>query len=279
MNPKAATTLALFALLSLTGCDKNPLGTIESQGHPPFVKNVTVTPAAVSIDTLPQQNGISTLSGTLRASVEDADGYANIHAVEGEIVGPSGDVIQTLTLHDDGSSPDAVRGDGIYAARMSLPVSRTMIGRFYPFVSATDASGLKSNSVSSSLTLFVTLNSPPRIFNLSAPDTVQVSLGQTARIPMSVEVADSNGLADVREVFFRSLDSSDPNAHFQLLDDGGQGGSVSGDSDPGDGVYSIVVQLTVSSTTKPRYRFLFQARDAAGDTSASILHTLTFTGL
>jgi hypothetical protein len=93
---------------------------------------------------------------------------------------------------------------------------------------------------------------------------------------MSIAAADSDGLADIAEVYFRSLNSSDPTAKFFLFDDGGtvqRNGITSGDPLAGDGTFSIIVQLPSTSTTGTRL-FAFQAKDTFGDTSATVTHSL-----
>jgi hypothetical protein len=279
MNLRTATVSAICVALALAGCDKNPLGTIESQGHPPEVSGVSLTPNVVRIDSITPANGLYHLRMSLFANVTDADGAANIQSVQADIVDPTGNHIAVADLHDDGTAPDAVRGDGLYSARLDVPISNSLVGRFYPYVTATDGSGLQSNSVSTSFLVF-RRNSIPKIFNLLAPDTVQAEPGSTVAIPMSVAASDSDGLADIKEVYFRSLDSRDPNAHFQLLDDGGGSNGTSGDKVAGDGIFSVVIGFNAASSTgSSTYRFVFQARDATGDTSNSIFHTLHITGL
>jgi hypothetical protein len=278
INLRPWTIIAAFALLTLAGCDKNPLGTVESQGHPPVVSSVQINPNAVFIDSISPANGLYTITEILSAKVADADGQSDIRSVQGDIVGPSGEHLFNVTLLDNGAAPDSIRGDGIYTARVTFNVSRAMVGRYYPFVTATDGTGLASSAVASSFLLY-RRNSPPSLSNLNAPDTVHAQVGVPLLIPMTVVASDSDGLDDIKEVFFLSLDSSDPTARFQLLDDGGANGSLSGDQLAGDGVFSIIIRLTPTQGMKTRFRFQFQAQDAAGDTSASILHTLNIAGL
>ena len=277
MNLRAAIILAVCALLAQSGCDKNPLGIVESRGHPPVVSRVFMTPSVVIVDTMVPDNGVYHIKAILSAKATDPDGISDLRTVQGDIVGPDGAHVLAVSLLDNGAFPDSASGDGIYTASVNLPVTRGTVGNYYPFVTATDGSSLQSSSTSASLLVISRTNSPPRLSNLTAPDTVTVAIGETATIPMTVVASDSNGLADIKEVFFLSLDSSNPTTHFQMKDDGGANGSFSGDAVAGDGTYSIVIQLVASSSTKPSYRFQFQARDAAGDTSASLLHTITIT--
>ncbi len=261
-------------MLAQSGCDTNPLGTVESRGHPPVISRVLLTPTAVAIDTVTPTNGVYTISAVLFATVKDPDGQSDVRSVQGDIVDPSGNHIAVISLQDEGISPDSASGDGIYAARFGLSVTRAMIGRFYPYVTATDGSKLQSNAVAPSILIF-RKNSPPKLGTLVAPDTLLIPSGGTAVLFMTLAVADSDGLADIKEVFFTSPDGSNPTFHYDLKDDGSETPPASGDAVAGDGIYTIVLSLADSPTIRGHYRFLFQARDASGDTSATLLHNIT----
>jgi hypothetical protein len=274
MKPRAAAFFIIFTSFALVGCDKNPLGTVESQGHPPVVSQVVLTPNAVYIDTLTPNNGLYHLSGVLSAKVGDIDGPDDIRVVQGDMVDPSGEHLFTVAMQDNGVAPDSSRGDGVYSARINLSVTRAMAGRYFPFVTASDGSGLQSNGVASSLLVF-RRNSPPTLSDLVAPDTLRIPAGGSASLFITVAASDSDGLADIKEVFFVSPDGTSPQFHFILKDDGGETQPASNDATAGDGVFSILLPLTDSPTIRGRYRFLFQARDGSGDTSATLLHNIT----
>jgi hypothetical protein len=174
-------------------------------------------------------------------------------------------------LHDDGTAPDARGGDSVFSARLQFTVALMDAGTLRIRFVARSTEGLESNTIEEPL--FISRrNSTPRLSNLSAPDSVTLPIGESTLIRMSVVASDSDGLSDIREVYFRSLDSSNPLKRFPLLDDGNS--SNDGDSAAGDGIFTILIQLD-PSTTRKTYRFAFQATDAVGDTSATILHLLT----
>ncbi len=93
---------------------------------------------------------------------------------------------------------------------------------------------------------------------------------------MTIVASDSDGLQDISEVYFRSLNSTDSTAKFFLYDDGStilRNGVLSGDQLAGDGVFTIVVQLP--STAAPGERlFAFQCKDTFDSTSAVLIHSL-----
>lgn len=274
MTLRAATILAVCAFLTLSGCDKNPLGTVESGGRPPVISRVLLTPTAVAIDSITPVNGVYNLSATVTAKVDDADGVGDIRSVQADIVDPSGNHIALVSLHDDGVPPDSAGADGVYSSRFRLSVTRADIGRFYPYITATDGSGLESNAVAPSILIF-RKNSPPKLGALVAPDTLRIPSGGSAALFMTLAVSDSDGLGDIKEVFFTSPDGSNPTFHYDMKDDGGESNPSSGDAAAGDGIYSIVIYLSDSPTIRGHYRFLFQARDASGDTSSTMAHNIT----
>jgi len=59
-----------------------------------------------------------------------------------------------------------------------------------------------------------------------------------------------------------------------LLDDGGAGGSQSGDEFAGDGIFTRIIKIKSDNTARD-YRFAFQATDTQGGSSAVLLHVLT----
>jgi hypothetical protein len=95
-------------------------------------------------------------------------------------------------------------------------------------------------------------------------------VGGSVNIPLYVRATDPDGQADITQVYFRSLDSSDPTQKFLMKNDGSAPGSI-----PGDSTYSIIVKPTDPPSVRKTYRFAFQATDTFGDTSATILHSIT----
>jgi hypothetical protein len=137
-------------------------------------------------------------------------------------------------------------------------------------VAASDVEGFASNAVQIPL-FMVRDNHAPVLSNLVvARDTVVVPVGGSTDIPLYIRATDADGQADINQVYFRSLDSSDPTQKFLMNNDGTAPGSV-----PGDSTYSITVKAQDSPTVRKTYRFAFQAIDTFGDTSATILHSIT----
>ena len=113
-------------------------------------------------------------------------------------------------------------------------------------------------------------NLPPEIANTVVdPDTVVVT-APTA-IFTSVQASDPNGQNDILKVYFIVFrpDGSTNGSELELFDDGKE--EVSGDSFPGDGVYSRIIQIN-ETNAKGTYRFEFSARDRRGILSNKIDH-------
>jgi hypothetical protein len=158
-----------------------------------------------------------------------------------------------------------------FSATLQFQVSRSAIGSLPLSVVSEGPDGLPGNSIIRQILLRRT-NARPVLSNLIAPDTVDLIPGDSLLIPMAITATDSNGADDIREVYFRSLDSSDPTRKFFLYDNGNP---ANGDLLAGDGIYSIIIRLTDSPTVRRTFRFAFQAADGAGDTSLTTLHRMT----
>jgi len=113
-------------------------------------------------------------------------------------------------------------------------------------------------------------NLPPVISNtVIDPDTVVVT--DTTIIYTSVEAMDSNGVSDLKEVYYIVYrpDGSTSGAKLLLFDDGNI--VENGDLVAGDGIYSRLIQVN-ETNDKGTYRFEFQAEDRSGELSNIINH-------
>jgi hypothetical protein len=268
--------IAAALLTACVGCEKTTLGLVDNAGQPPFLRSSSLLPDSVKLTSITPVNGLYSVSATIQTSISFAPGGDRNVSVTAIAFPPSGvDPVAQVVLHDDAVQPDVTAGDNTYTGQLVLSIPKTGAGPFVISVRAVDGKGLSSNAVNR--TLFVLRNNAAPVFtNLVAPDTVNLPAGGTLAIKMTAVPTDADGQLDVREVYFRSLDSSDPTRKFFLLDDGG---AVSGDTAADDGTYTITVQLADNPPPAPSvrktYRFAFQALDAFGDTSATLLHPLT----
>jgi hypothetical protein len=267
--------LFLIAALVLGSCEDTNVVGPGSGGEPPAVLNASVVPSTVNIDSLVPVNGVYSFQATLKVAATDIDGdLAEVHAY---VVGPkSSTQIADGILHDDGKDGDITAHDGIYTGILTLTFPRSMAGPYRVQFVATDNQGLRSGTIDISFRV-TRANSPPRLLDstLVAPDTIVVPGGGTT-FSVSIAAADSDGLSDIQSVFFLSLDSSTPTNRIELKDDGGADVNfASGDKLAGDGIFSRVLVATAPPPSPRTFRFLFQAVDSFGDTSATLLHYVT----
>ncbi len=260
---------AMFLLALISGCTKESGGVIDPSGIPPFVGSVAVSPDTIRMKSLPLFNGTLTVTVRAQARILRQAGSAYIAGVNASLIASGAtDPVLTVALHDDGSSPDSVAGDGVYSALIQFTIPRSASGVYILKVVATDIQGFVSNSVEAPL-FMVRDSHAPVLSNLAAPDSVLLTVGETATIPLSIKATDPDGQADISQVYFLSLDSSNPTDKVLMYNDGSAPGSV-----PGDSIYSRTVQAPGTSARKT-YRFAFQAVNNFGDTSATILHSIT----
>jgi hypothetical protein len=256
----------------LAGCESTNQGIVDQSGDPPYVRATTVDPDTVNLRSIPPVAGLYPVSVEVRAAVEYPDGSSGEITVFAELLPPSMSTPwQRIQLSDDGAGPDQTAGDGEFSGRLAFELAQSEAGPFRVRVRALDRTGFESNAREQTL-LVVRENEVPLLTNLVAPDTVLLPPTGSTLVRMTADADDPDGSDDIQEVYFQSLDSSDPLRKFFLLDDGDSNGS--GDAVAGDGTYSIIVQLP-STTTRKTYRFAFQAADTFGDTSATLLHNLT----
>jgi hypothetical protein len=260
----------VFATLLSSGCEDSKLGTVDTSGTPPYLRAATIRPDTVSLKTITPSGGKYTVTTTVQLNCTDPQGSQDILSAGVEVYFPySSDLATQATLADDGKAPDSTAGDHIFTGTVKLTIAQTDAGPFRVRFHANDALGLESNSLERTLQID-RANQIPVLSDLVAPDSVKIPSPRDTLILMTVKVTDPDGPGDIREVYFRSLDSSDPNAKYFLLDNGNPN---NGDAIDGDGVYSIIIILR-DSTTRKTFRFSFQATDAAGESSVPIVHSL-----
>ncbi|MCP5061506.1 MAG: hypothetical protein GY936_03475 [Ignavibacteriae bacterium] len=147
----------------------------------------------------------------------------------------------------------------------------TLKGDFILRIVVNDNFGGSSEILQHSFELIAkTPNSIPIITNLIAPDSVVVQSPKSL-IKMSVEVSDSNGLADISEVYFKLTkpDGSTSGNKFAMFDDGNK--TNHDDDIAGDGKFSTIIEITPEND-KGKYKFEFFAEDKSNTISNAITH-------
>ncbi|MDP2208655.1 MAG: hypothetical protein Q8K98_07755 [Bacteroidota bacterium] len=271
--------LIILIIPLLSACDNDKYGSFDISLSVPFISQAKLAYYNIDSDTIKPGNQFSladtiTIQNRVSAHISDKDGLIDLKNVKFIIYLPeSNKPVSQGYLYDNGQEADSIAGDGIFSGVISFKISRVIVGNFIVELQAEDKSQLLSNVFSTSFRIS-RMGKPPIIFDLKAPEnTTLPTLGEKV-ILMSVAAFDTNGYNDIKEVYFRSLDSSDPTRKFFLLDNGNI--STSGDSIANDGIFSILVKLPFNMTPKS-YRFEFEAKDYTELLSNKILHTLTVT--
>jgi hypothetical protein len=262
--------LLILALALAGGCTRQSGGVIDPAVVPPFISGATASPDTIKMKSLPQSNGVLTVTVRAQAILLRQSGTAGIESLSaGVIAAGANDPLLTVQLHDDGVAPDSIAGDGSYSALIQFTISRSASGVFRLKMVASDNQGYTSNIVE--VPLFMVRDShAPVLSNLVAPDSVFLPSGATVTIPLYINATDVDGQADINQVYFQNLDSKDPTQRYIMKNDGSAPGSVAGDS-----TYAIIVQASDSPSVRRSYRFAFQAVNNFGDTSATLLHSIT----
>jgi hypothetical protein len=276
---KRGLPLLLLTALLFTSCERSVDAPADRDLTRPYLHDLQIYPESFNTDTILVNGGthpqdILTLSFNCVVIADRAAG-SPAPTVRYTVGLPADEsVFAEGLLKDDGTNPDLSANDGIFAGTVTFPIERVDIGKFEVAVDGYYDAASPSNIVRHAIDVFRS-SQPPVIAGLSAPDTVVLpGSGQVLLLLITLEASDPDGLGDLREVFFRNLDSpSDTTRKFILLDDGHVTG-VSGDSVANDGTFSIIVQLPYG-TPASTYRFLFEATDRSGLASNTILHPLT----
>lgn len=276
---KRGIPLFILAAALLGGCERSVDAPLDTALDRPYLHDLQIYPESFNTDTILVDGGsdpqdLLTLSFNCIVIADPAPGATAPTLTYAVTLPAEEELFAEGRLRDDGVNPDLSAGDGIYGATVSFTIRRVDIGNFEIAVSGYQSPGSPSNTVRRTVVVGRSSRAPV-ISDLAAPDSVVLpGPGEASLILMTIAAADSDGLGDIAEVYFRNLDSpSDTTKKFFLYDDGHVTG-VSGDSVANDGIFSIIVQLPYG-TPAATYRFLFQATDRSALSSNGILHPLT----
>lgn len=257
--------LNLLLVFILLGCEKEYDIVIEN-----YIPNYQVN--LISPSDSVKYNSVDSLVN-IRIAFNSASNiqnvYCDIYTVDNSKLNTS-----PLSLFDNGeiANGDDLANDGSFANKFPL-------SQYYPngtynikyFV--TDNSG---NNVQVAIGTFIFNNGQPNIIpeisnDLVSPDSVVVTT--TTAILTSVKALDQNGYLDIEKVYFIVYrpNGTTNNNQNSMFDDGNI--VDHGDQVAGDGIYSLIIQITPANT-KGTYRFEFAAKDRSGGISNIINHSV-----
>lgn len=265
MKIKLYLTFSLLTAFSFFGCQQEFDNTIEN-----FITNyqaVSVTPTEpIKFNS---NDSLITISIKINSTSNIKNVYCDIYSSDNKKLNAS-----LVELFDNGlpANGDSQIGDNIFSNKFPLST-------YYPNGAYTIKYFVMDKSNSAKQVAIGTFNYDNGQNNIAPvisdviidPDTAVVTTSQV--ILTSVKAFDENGLSDIEKVYFVVYRPNGTTNGIQnlMFDDGNE--SLHGDKIAGDGIYSLLIQIT-SSNTKGTYRFEFAARDRGGKLSNIINHSV-----
>lgn len=275
ISNKHKIILILLAALFISACEENKFSPFDLNLQPPYLKELRLGKYTIDTDTIRNNNQFSiydtiTILNDIEILAFDPDGFNDIKEIKFNIVQDKDNkLIQVSYLYPMIQIPTGTESyDVKFQGVIKFEITRQIVGKFRVNVIGYDISGNHSNLLSTSFSI-IRSGKPPVLSDLRAPDTLLLPSFGSKIINLSVRCTDENN--DIKEVYFKSLDSSDPNRKFYLYDSGNL--ALHGDSLANDGIFSIRIELPYNMTPKP-YRFEFEAKDFTELLSNKILHTI-----
>lgn len=258
-------TISVILIFIFIGCEKDYDTMIENYNPDYQVKLVSPSDSI-------QYNQLDSLI-TIRIAFNIASTiqsvFCDVYAADNSKLNNS-----PFSLLDNGNvaNGDDVAGDGSFANK--FPLSESYPNGIYNIKYFVTDKSNTTNQVALGTFKFDNgqANIAPVISNdIIDPDTAVVT--DTTLIITSINVFDQNGLSDIDRAYFKVYrpDGTTNNNQNLMFDDGNL--SLHGDQTAGDGIYSLIIQIT-SSNQKGTYRLEFEARDRGGKLSNIINHSL-----
>ena len=245
----------------LNGCDGEP-GASDPNGRPPFVSNLTFSPAEVDIQSLdPSQIDGNIVEIQVDVTVQATDEDGLVDRVIFAVRPPAQDVAPL----EFGFLPET--GNGQFGGSYMLPFDTGLTGNYTVEAYAVDDDNLLSNKVLGTLAIRND-GMPPVIEEIDAPDVIERPDTGSSLVALVAVVSDPDGLSNIANVLFWNVDR--PADTFALFDDGDQGG----DEVAGDGRYTVTIQISSTASLGTNV-FAFQATDRGGLRSEVVTKEIT----
>ena len=267
MKIKIITALSIGLILTLffIGCEKEYDNVIENSN--PDYQVIMVSPSDSIKYNAADSLVIIQISFVSFSNIQSV--YCDVYASDNSKLNSS-----PLSLLDNGNTAngDSTTNDGSFSNK--IPLSTYYPNGVYSIkYYITDESNItKQVAVGTFIYNNGQPNIPPVISNdIVDPDSAVVT--SPTIILTSVKAFDQNGLLDIEKVYFvvyRPNGTTNNNQNL-MFDDGNV--AEHGDQLAGDGIYSLLIQIT-SSNIKGTYNFEFQAKDRSGEFSNIINHSV-----
>jgi hypothetical protein len=272
-------SVAIIGLLLFFGCEKKYDTIIDSIGNAPTLSEAIISPDTIQIEGVDIDQGrnpddLVNISLTAQVRASHPDGKNGIIGVTYSAINPStSELYATGQLADDGQLPDVAPGDSLYCSIIRFNIRRYTVGKFLIQLSGQGHDGYQSSTISLPLQIFRLDNHAPTLSHLIAPDSLP--LGSLLKI--TIQANDSDGLADIYSVSYRTLkpDSTYANSGnpIHMFDDG-KAEFPSGDAAANDGIYTYSTNVP-SNAALGTYVYTFFAFDRSSASSDTIVHRMT----
>jgi hypothetical protein len=281
------SSVIFTSLIFLLGCEKKYDSIVDSAGKAPIISDASFSLSVVNTDTINagterKPNDELTIRGIASIKAINNGDATDIGLVQCSIYKDmSSSSLGNDALHDDGIFPDLINHDNIYSGYVGFKINRVDIGKYWIVFSGENNSGYIYHqdqhyvSTTASLPfLIVRLNRRPFLTNLQM-DTLIYLNGIDHILQLRIAASDSDGQADIHEVYFNSFRPNGLPASgnpYLMYDDGNESQST-GDIIKGDGIYGLIINLP-KNTIIGTYRFEFHAVDQSLNSSSVLVQNI-----
>jgi hypothetical protein len=254
LMPKKLVLLLISATLIfiILSCDKkNPSAPVD-----PSVSDLRLA-----------LNNMYTDSLNMSVLVSDPQGLEDVDSVWASYQYLRGPASHIVPLHDNGLHGDSAASDGRYSATYMDPSGQFALGYYQVRFYAMDVANHFSQRLDG---VFWAVNgNMPVLCDPIGPDSLRRGSLDTSYIYIATH--DPNGPADLDTVFFvvTRPDSTSNGFHFNMHDDG-----QNGDSQAGDGWYTLGILAPAQNNQPGDYKFTFYAVDNENNHSNNPVHII-----
>jgi hypothetical protein len=246
----------------ISSCEKMNDTVIDPTYFSPVVSNPQRSTDSVRTTS---SNPVINFSTSISVNVNQGSPIAGVNAY---LFLPDGIMIDSVSLNDNGVSPDVTANDGIYSGSFNITnIQCLIVGSYKIDYLAVNTEGLFSNLISSTLPVVNTENLPPVIVSTNLPDSVIRPATGVNPFPLTISInaTDPDGLCDL---YLATIRAFRPNGNFI--------GNINMNNQ-GNGLFSftsLVEQAT--DTTVGYYKYYFRVYDNSNISSSEVLDSIKF---
>ena len=187
----------LIPLLIIISCEKNTDNIIDPNYAAPILSNVYK-----SKDTIWTTSFNPSIQ--LNTSLDvNANGGSAISSVKCKIYDSGNNLLNEITLLDNGILPDSVPGDLRYSCSVNITnISCLLVGSYSIVYTAVNQDGISGNVINSSFLVKNSMNFPPTLSNPVIPDSIVRPVSVPFLLTLQITATDTNGVCDVNQVYF-----------------------------------------------------------------------------